>query len=62
VELYLYSPSTPSWRGAQLNYRKNFTFLYVSLSIPDVCISFSSFRKKMKENRKELLITGTDAR
>jgi hypothetical protein len=29
VELYLHSPSTPSWRSAQLkekNHRKNFTF------------------------------------
>jgi hypothetical protein len=26
VELYLHSPSTPSWRGAQLKYRDNFTF------------------------------------
>jgi hypothetical protein len=26
VELYLHSPNTPSWRGAQLNHRDNFTF------------------------------------
>jgi hypothetical protein len=26
VELYLHSPSTPPWRGAQLKYRDNFTF------------------------------------
>jgi hypothetical protein len=26
VELYLHSPNTPSWRGAQLKYRDNFTF------------------------------------
>jgi hypothetical protein len=26
VELYLHSPSTPSWRGAQLKHRDNFTF------------------------------------
>jgi len=26
VELYLYSPDTPSWRGAQLKHRDNFTF------------------------------------
>jgi hypothetical protein len=24
VELYLYSPNTPSWRGAQLKHRDNF--------------------------------------
>jgi hypothetical protein len=27
VELYLHSPSTPSWGGAQLKHRDNFTFL-----------------------------------
>jgi hypothetical protein len=26
VELYLYSPNTPSWRGAQLKHRDTFTF------------------------------------
>jgi hypothetical protein len=26
VELYLHSPSTPSWLGAQLKHRDNFTF------------------------------------
>jgi hypothetical protein len=26
VELYLHSPNTPSWRGAQLKHRTNFTF------------------------------------
>jgi hypothetical protein len=26
VELYLHSPSRPSWRGAQLSHRDNFTF------------------------------------
>jgi hypothetical protein len=25
VELYLHSPSTPSWRGVQLKLRDNFT-------------------------------------
>jgi hypothetical protein len=25
VELYLHSPNTPSWRGAQLKHRDNFT-------------------------------------
>jgi hypothetical protein len=27
MELYLHSSSTPSWRGAQLKHRDNFTFL-----------------------------------
>jgi hypothetical protein len=32
VELYLHSPNTPSWRGAQLNHRDNFTFyLYIDV-------------------------------
>jgi hypothetical protein len=26
VELYIYSLNTPSWRGAQLKHRDNFTF------------------------------------
>jgi hypothetical protein len=26
VELYLHSPNTPLWRGAQLKHRDNFTF------------------------------------
>jgi hypothetical protein len=52
VELYIHSPNTPSWRGAQLKeaqgqlylylylYRDNFTFFDVIQSIPqvsDVC-------------------------
>jgi hypothetical protein len=28
-ELYLHSPSTPSWRGAQLKQRDNFTFNFL---------------------------------
>jgi hypothetical protein len=33
MELHIYSPNTPSWRGAQLkkNHRDHFTLLYVSL-------------------------------
>jgi hypothetical protein len=26
MELYIHSPNTPSWRGAQLKHRVNFTF------------------------------------
>jgi hypothetical protein len=26
MELYLHCPNTPSWRGAQLKHRVNFTF------------------------------------
>jgi hypothetical protein len=35
VTLYLHSPNTPSWRGAQLKHRDNFTFtsyLYIILT------------------------------
>jgi hypothetical protein len=28
VELYLHSSNTPSWRGAQLKHRDNFTFTF----------------------------------
>jgi hypothetical protein len=28
VELYVQSHNTPSWRGAQLNHGKNFTFTF----------------------------------
>jgi hypothetical protein len=28
LELYLHSPNTPSWRGAQLKHRDNFTFTF----------------------------------
>jgi hypothetical protein len=27
--LYLHSPNTPSWRGAQLKHRDNFTFIFI---------------------------------
>jgi hypothetical protein len=30
VELYLHSPNTPSWRGAQLKHRDNFTFTFTT--------------------------------
>jgi hypothetical protein len=36
VELYLHSPNTPSWSGAQGEHRGNFTFylvLYVNISV-----------------------------
>jgi hypothetical protein len=29
VELYIHSPNTPSWRGAQLKHRDNFTFYHI---------------------------------
>jgi hypothetical protein len=33
VELYLHSPYTPPWRGAQGEHRDNFTFYLISLSV-----------------------------
>jgi hypothetical protein len=32
VEIYLHSFNTPSWRGAQLKYRDNFTFTFILTS------------------------------
>jgi hypothetical protein len=31
MELYLHSPNTPSWRGAQLKHRDKFTFYCTSI-------------------------------
>jgi hypothetical protein len=36
VELYLHSPNTPSWCGAQLKHRDSFTFLLVILWEPTI--------------------------
>jgi hypothetical protein len=33
VELYLHSPSTSSWRGAQLQNRENFTFTFYCIPL-----------------------------
>jgi hypothetical protein len=33
MELYLHSPNTPSWRGAQLKHRDNFTFTFYYYSV-----------------------------
>jgi hypothetical protein len=39
VELYLHSPNTPSWSGARLKHRDNFTFTLPLASIAeDTCI------------------------
>jgi hypothetical protein len=34
MELYLYSPNTPSWRGAELKHRDNFAF-----TLPDITVT-----------------------
>jgi hypothetical protein len=31
LELYIHSPNTPSWRGAELKHRDNFTFTFALL-------------------------------
>jgi hypothetical protein len=33
VELYLQSPNTPSWRGAVIKHRDNFTFTFIIIII-----------------------------
>jgi hypothetical protein len=38
VELYLHSPNTPSWRGAQLKHRDSFTFYHSSVSDMELCL------------------------
>jgi hypothetical protein len=35
VGLHLHSPNTPSWRGAQLKHRDNFTFTFTENSLRD---------------------------
>jgi hypothetical protein len=34
VELYYHSPNTPSWRGAELKHRDNFTFTFPGVKWP----------------------------
>jgi hypothetical protein len=36
VELYPHSPLTPSWLGAQLKHRDNFTFTFISVDLARV--------------------------
>jgi len=38
VQLYLHSPSTPSWHGAQLNHRDSFTFTFLpwTREVPEI--------------------------
>jgi hypothetical protein len=40
VELYVDSPNTPSWRGAQLKHRDNFTFTFI-------CVLLDKTKKTM---------------
>jgi hypothetical protein len=43
VELYLHSPNTPSWRGAQLKHRDNFTFTLPSITAAVLTFSWLTF-------------------
>jgi hypothetical protein len=36
VELYLYSPNAPSWRGAQGEHRDTFLYLYLLRSMFEI--------------------------
>jgi hypothetical protein len=38
VELYLHSPNTPSWRGAQGEHRDNFVFIIVNFIFNCLCV------------------------
>jgi hypothetical protein len=40
VELYLHSPNTPSWRGAQLKHRDNFTFVATTNARDNILVSY----------------------
>jgi hypothetical protein len=45
VELYLHSPNTPSWRGAQLNHRDNFNFIRCLRWLPEPEIGWSTLKQ-----------------
>jgi hypothetical protein len=58
VELYLHSPSTPPWRGAQLKHRDNFTFTiseHISL-FHQFGISKRSWELSNEYNFKKLVV------
>jgi hypothetical protein len=59
VELYLHSPNTPSWHGAQLKHRKNFTFTFTcrisSSSIQRVDSFLPHSSRRLFEVRPQLL-------
>jgi hypothetical protein len=52
VELYLQSPNTPSWCGARLKHRDNFTFTFkvCVCYYPGICLE--RLRKTMKIFKK----------
>jgi hypothetical protein len=51
-ELYLHSPYTPSWRGAQLNHRDNCTVLsYYYQLFRKECALWNQLLSRQKENK-----------
>jgi hypothetical protein len=36
VELYVHYPNTPSWRGAQLQHKDNFTFTFTFMDLMEI--------------------------
>jgi hypothetical protein len=54
VELYLHFPSTPSWYGAQLKHRDNFTLLYLNVK------STGTWHREFYSYRKIILCHHTD--
>jgi hypothetical protein len=43
VEIYLHSPNTPSWRGAQLKQRDNFNFTFTFTCLIPTLITFEAY-------------------
>jgi hypothetical protein len=56
VELYLHSPGTHSWRGAQLKHRDNFTFAFYPLLL---CSSSHRSKNKTHWNLSVISYMGT---
>jgi tryptophan synthase alpha subunit len=48
VELYIHSPTTPSWRGAQLKHRDNFTFYLTVYGVTTQKISNRTIHKPVR--------------
>jgi hypothetical protein len=51
VELYLHSPNTFSWRGAQLKHRDNFSFTFTLPELEDERIfPLNEWEEKLEES------------
>jgi hypothetical protein len=57
AKLYLHFPNTPSWRGAQLKHRNNFTFYlyYLLIGKPDGQRPFGRPRRRWEDNIRMVL-------